>query len=284
MKFFDDGQVTLHLGHVMDVLRELPSESVQCVVTSPPYWRQRMYSDDPREIGREEHPDLWVAALVEVFSEVRRVASSDATFWLNVGDKFAAGGLGGGGMASKRSNWRGTMGHVGLRKPPPGFKPKDLTLCAFELAKALRIDGWYLRQTIIWSKGAAVEPPRLDRVATAHEYIFELSKSEDSIARNYDNVPWWHHSVWSISNDGSGEHVAQMPEELARRCILIGSRPEDTVLDPFVGSGTTTRVARRLGRRSIGIDLNESYLRDIALKKNAQMAMMPVMPVIEVPA
>jgi site-specific DNA-methyltransferase (adenine-specific) len=142
--------------------------------------------------------------------------------------------------------------------PPSGYKMKDLTFVAFQLADALRRNGWYARQTIIWSKPAAVEPGRLDRPATSHEYLFLLTKSEHYAARN-PGEPWWFNTVWTIGADSVAGHQAQMPPELARRCIVAGSKPGDLVLDPFGGAGTTAMVADRLGRNATIIELNPAY-------------------------
>lgn len=246
--------VKVLVGDALAMLPQLEPNAYRACVTSPPYWRQRRYGACPDEIGQEATPAGWVASLVRVFALVRPLLTVDGTLWLNVGDKFAAGGLGGGGMASRRKNWRGTMGEVGLRKPPAGYKPKDLSLAPFLLAEALRRDGWYLRQTIVWEKQGATEPPRLDRPSVSHEYVFLFSVREDSAARN-PGEPWWHSSVWRIAHDADPSHVAKMPVELARRCIVAGTRHGDHVIDPFGGSGTTAIAADRNGRHATIVEL-----------------------------
>ncbi len=238
---------------------------VQSVVTSPPYWGGVRDYGHAEQIGLEREPSDYVAVLVAVFRDVRRALKEDGTLWLNIGDVFAASGKGGGGLA-RRSCWETVQDRKGLRMPPAGFKMKDLTLVAFAVADALRLDGWYLRQTIIWRKPSAVEPMRLDRPATSHEYLFLLAKSEQYFARAAGE-PWWGHSVWDISSDASDGHPAQMPQELARRCIVCGTRPGDLVYDPFLGSGTTGVVAERFGRRWVGTDLSYQHL---SRKRTAQ--------------
>lgn len=245
------------IGDAREMLRTLEPESCHAMVTSPPYWRQRDYQM-PGQIGQELTPDQWVADLVSVISAAKRVCTPTASLWLNVGDKYAAGGLGGGGMAEHRKNWRGTMGKRGWRSPPAGYKPKDLTLVPFKLAEALRQDGWYLRATIVWEKAVAVEPPRLDRPSVSHEYVFLFSASEDSTVR-HPGEPWWYTTTWRIPQSSDAQHPAVMPAELARRCIVSSTREGDTVLDPFSGYGTTMIVADRLGRHAVGIELNPSY-------------------------
>jgi site-specific DNA-methyltransferase (cytosine-N4-specific) len=249
--------VKIYTGDALSVLPQLEPGSHRSCVTSVPYWRQRRYGDDPAEIGQEATPQFWVTALVRAFRLVRPALTEDGSLWLNVGDKFAAGGMGGGGMAAARKAWRGTMGDVGWRKPPPGYKPKDLTLTPFMLAEALRQDGWYLRQTIVWEKSVAVEPPRLDRPSVSHEYLFLFSVSEQSAVRD-PGEPWFHSTVWRIPHDADPSHVAKMPVELARRCVVASTRPGDRVLDPFGGSGTTAIAADRNGRHATIVELYPS--------------------------
>lgn len=249
---------TLLRGDCRQTLLTLPKRSFQACVTSPPYWRQRDYQITG-QIGQEPTPEAWVIELVSVMRLVRPLLTEDGCLWLNVGDKYAAGGLGGGGMAEHRKNWRGTMGKTGWRSPPPGYKPKDLTLAPFKLAEALRQDGWYLRATIVWEKAVAVEPPRLDRPSVSHEYVFLFSMAEQSAVR-YPGATWWYTTTWRIPQSSDAAHPAVMPAELARRCIVSSTRPGDTVLDPFSGYGTTVLVADRLGRNGVGIELNPDYM------------------------
>ncbi len=246
---------SIRQGDALEQLRQMPDESVQCCVTSPPYWRQRDYGCGPQELGREETPSQFVGSLVTVAQEIRRVLTKDGSLWLNLGDKYAAGGNGWGKRASSRPSKQGrTLAHR-YRVPPPGYKAKDLTLTPFLVANALRADGWFLRQTIVWDKRHAPEPPRQDRPSSGHEYVFLLTPQYKSRVRD-PGEGWWHQSVWSIRQDPDPSHVAPMPQELARRCIVAGTDEGDTVLDPFVGSGTTCIVAARCDRASIGIELN----------------------------
>lgn len=246
-------------GDCRTMLATLPDQSVQCCVTSPPYWGGlRDYGHDD-QIGLEREPADYVSVLVGVFREVRRVLRDDGTLWLNVGDVYAASGKGGGGSRGDRKSWDTITDRKGFRMPPAGYKMKDLTLVAFALANALRVDGWYLRSTIIWRKPAAVEPMRADRPAVSHEYLFLLSKHEIYAASN-PGEKWWGHTVWDIRTDSDGSHPAAMPSELARRCILVGSQVGDTVLDPFGGSGTTGLIAKQLGRSAVLVELNPTFV------------------------
>ena len=251
---YQDEWLSIYAGDCRAVMADMPADSVDCVVTSPPYWQLRDYGH-PDQLGMELTPELYVAAMVDAFREVRRVMKPTASLWLNLGDSFAASGKGGGGNRGDRKNWRSIAGRSGWRSPPPGYKPKDLTLVPFQVAMALRQDGWYLRQVIVWRKPAAVEPTRLDRPATSHEYVYLLAKSEHYAARD-PGMAWWGHTVWDIVSDSDSSHHAIMPTELARRCILAGSQPGHLILDPFAGSGTVGRAAQQLSRRAVLVDLN----------------------------
>jgi DNA modification methylase len=164
---------------VMAGLATLPDESVNCCVTSPPYWGLRDYGVDG-QIGLEESPDTFVARLVEVFREVRRVLRSDGTCWVNLGDSYASGGKGGGGSFMKERGdaaWQSRSDVNGWRSPPPGLKHKDLVGIPWMTAFALRADGWYLRQEIIWEKPNPMPESVTDRCTKAHEQLFLFTKA-----------------------------------------------------------------------------------------------------------
>jgi DNA modification methylase len=406
-------------GDVMEQLRMLGDETVQCVVTSPPYWGLRDYGTaqwdggneacdhlrpaahgyDPfatstlgpqrdgisesnaahasavkrqqyadacakcgavrtdQQIGLEKTPEEYVAKMVKVFREVRRVLRTDGVVWLNIGDSYATGV---GKVLSHRegkqeehfeqvdlSGYRGSRGlspmHAQVpdgknpnamiptyqpnRMPIEGLKPKDLVGIPWMLAFALRADGWWLRQDIIWSKPNPMPESVTDRCTKAHEYVFLLTKSahyfydQDAIkepaeATNeheftgngmgapgqtpqagnrrgrtagnkthktvtaYESSDSEEHrtaagllkisdvvypmrnkrSVWTVTTEPFREaHFAVFPTALVEPCILAGSAPGDTILDPFAGSGTSGVVALRHGREFIGIELNAEY-------------------------
>ena len=160
-------------GDCIEGMRTLPDASVHCCVTSPPYWGLRDYGH-AGQIGLESTPEAYVARMVEVFREVRRVLRDDGTCWVNLGDSYAGGGKGGGGsFDSERPGWssRGRMdGH--------GLKPKDLVGIPWRVAFALQADGWWLRQDIIWHKPNPMPESVRDRCTKAHEYVFLMTKSE----------------------------------------------------------------------------------------------------------
>jgi DNA modification methylase len=188
---YADDRVTLHAGDALTVLRSLPAESVQTCITSPPYWGLRDYGVEG-QLGLEPTPEEYVAAMVAVFREVRRVLRADGTCWLNLGDSYAAGGISGntkprseqgngaglfrqGGPAQEAWFDHGTRQRLGA---PLGLKPKDLVGIPWRVAFALQADGWYLRSDIIWAKPNPMPESVTDRPTKAHEYLFLLAKSE----------------------------------------------------------------------------------------------------------
>lgn len=248
--------ITTLNGDCREVLQTLPAGSVQCVVTSPPYYGLRKYSDDPREIGQEATPALYVAALVEVFRQLRRALRDDGTVWLNLGDSYAANRT----YQVPDSKHR-DVGNGGAMRVPEGMKEKDLMGIPWRVAFALQDDGWYLRSDIIWNKPNCMPESVTDRPTRAHEYVFLLTKSAryfydaaavaeaaiyvgDNRAARTDNTqengrggddsrkrtgkPTGttrnRRTVWTIATQPySGAHYATMPESLIAPCILAGS-------------------------------------------------------------
>jgi DNA modification methylase len=185
------GDWEIRQGDCREVLRKLEAESVQCVVTSPPYWGLRDYGVDS-QLGLEPTPELYVEHLVEIFREVRRVLRSDGTVWLNLGDSYCSVGSSGpqgvdGQMANRtvvkaRAQVRDSKAASGMGAPqrPPsivGIKPKDLIGIPWRVAFALQADGWWLRSDIVWSKPNPMPESVTDRPTRSHEYVFLLSRS-----------------------------------------------------------------------------------------------------------
>jgi DNA modification methylase len=240
-------------GDCRDVLKTLPDESVHCVVTSPPYWGMRDYGM-AGQLGLEPSPEAYIEQLVSVFDQLRRVLRSDGTAWLNVQDGYSAGGFGGGGSWGAKPEWQSIVSRRGFKGAPDGWKRKELLGIPGLLSACLSASGWYLRAEIIWSKPVASEPPRIDRPGKSHEYVFLLSKSPTYWFNRHEDM---NRTVWEIVPGGeSAGHIAAMPPDLARRCILAGCPEGGTVLDPFGGGGTTGLVADRHGRNAILIELN----------------------------
>lgn len=254
---------TIFEGDALTVLRRIPSNTVRCVVTSPPYWGLRDYGIED-QIGLEQSMQQFIHRLVAVFSEIKRVLTPDGTLWLNIGDGYTSGNRG--YRAPDKKNPARAMG---VRPDTPeGLKPKDLLGIPWRLAFALQDDGWYLRSDIVWNKPNAMPESVKDRPSRSHEYLFMFTKSEryfyDSEAAKEpaDNGKLRNRrSVWNIKTKGfSGAHFATFPTELVRPCILYSSQPGDYVLDPFFGSGTVGVVCREESRNYLGIELNPEYI------------------------
>lgn len=179
----DCGKATVHIGDCIEGMRGMEAGSARCCVTSPPYWGLRDYGQDG-QLGLEPTPDEYVAGMVAVFREVRRVLADDGTLWLNLGDSYAANGdrakrrMSGDSHPRDCECFHCTGGGVSLpTSVPVGLKPKDLCGIPWRVAFALQADGWYLRQDIIWHKPNPMPESVRDRCTKAHEYVFLLSKS-----------------------------------------------------------------------------------------------------------
>ena len=285
----------IYCGDALETLKTLKSNSVNCCVTSPPYYGLRDYGVIG-QIGREQSVYDYIDRLVEVFREVRRVLQDDGTLWLNIGDSYCGTRSKNEHVDPKYSNGRtGQINSVTAKVQ--SCKTKDLIGIPWLLAFALRDDGWYLRQDIIWNKPNCMPESVKDRCTKAHEYVFLLTKkqkyfydadaikepavngdpssprgsrgscSKNSGCRNHNNHESKHpvvlrnkRSVWSICTKPVKEtHFATFPSDLIKPCILAGCPVGGIVLDPFLGSGTTGVVASQLKRKYIGIELNPDY-------------------------
>jgi len=297
--FYKSNKVIIINGDALETLKKMPSESVDCCVTSPPYFGLRDYGVNG-QIGLEKTPEEYIKKCTEVFMEVYRILYKNGTLWLNIGDSYASGTCGRDDSGNS-GRFAGVRLNPKKRFTPSGFKQKDMIGIPWTLAFALRVYGWYLRQDIIWSKPNTMPEPVRDRCVKAHEYIFLLSKSKkyyfDYLAvqepavskhksgngflrdarlsfQNVDgsfrgnNKQWLPttkrnlRDVWTINTKPyKGAHFATFPIELVERCILAGCKKGGVVLDPFLGSGTTAYVAQKLNRKCIGIELNTEYCR-----------------------
>ena len=257
----------IQTGDCRMLLAGVERDSVQAVVTSPPYWQLRDYGDHD-QFGHETLID-YVLTLGDTFDLVRDTLHPKGVLWLNLGDTFA----GGGGYCptspsnctgSKQSTNRGSFAHS--RPIPEGRKKKDLLGVPWMVAFELQKRGWYLRCDVIWEKSNAFPEKVKDRPQRSHEYIFLFSKSpkykfnNDVIQEQHQGNKKKARSVWHIAKSHfRGVHTAVFPEELVERCLLSSTDPDDLVMDPFTGSGTTGVVACRLKRRFIGFETNSDY-------------------------
>ncbi len=331
--------VEILTGDCRRLLDAMPPASVQCCVTSPPYFGLRDYGV-AGQIGLEPTPEQYIAEMVAVFRKVRRALRDDGTLWLNLGDSYSVRHIGrrdhGTGSPASRLGPRkdglpgGTEIKANGNRLVAGHKPKDLLMIPARVALALQADGWWLRSDIIWAKMNPMPESVTDRPTCAHEHVFLLTKSAryfydadaireplaaSSMVRLSQNVTQqtgsyranggakmngpmkavahtnkqrghsrrhagfndrWDNmtkseqcanganarNVWTIASEPFPEaHFATFPPALAERCIKAGTRPHDTVLDPFGGAGTTGLAADRLQRNAILIELNPDYVR-----------------------
>ncbi len=263
------------VGDALDQLQQLPPSSVDCIVTSPPYYQQRNY-DDPQQLGQEATPASYIERLTETFGAARNALKDSGTMWLVLGDKYCDG-------EQLGMPWR--------------------------VALAMIDDGWILRSDIIWHKPNAMPSAVKTRPTTDHEYIFFFTKTKDyyydadairephvtfsanskmkggrnhfgrrggtpESGKNAGNANlhrarWdqaFHpkgrnkRTVWSVPlSKFRGAHFAVFPQSIVETCIQAGCPAGGVVLDPFLGSGTTALVAKRLGRNYIGIDCVNEY-------------------------
>ena len=288
---------TILFGDCLQTLKEF-DEKARCCITSPPYYGLRDYGGEDNQIGQEESPEEYIQNLVKVFREVRNLLTEDGTLWLNMGDSYYNYRPGKGQALVKQtvSATKQDLPDKCARRGNKldGLKEKDLIGIPWMLAFALRADGWYLRQDIIWHKPNPMPESVKDRCTKSHEYLFLLSKNKryyyDNDAIKEPAKDWgtrdrskgkYHNpgsgltphsgltksyptknkrSVWRITNKPyKGSHFAVFPPDLIKPCILAGSEENDIILDPFMGSGTTAFVAKELGRDYIGCELHEDY-------------------------
>ncbi len=256
-------------GDALHALRLLPESSVQCVITSPPYWGLRDYGVEG-QIGLESNLPQFLNHLIAVFNEVKRVLKEDGILWLNIGDGYTSGNRG------YRANDNKNPARAMTVRPrtPEGLKPKDLLGLPWRLAFALQDDGWYLRSDIVWHKPNAMPESVKDRPTRSHEYLFMLTQSErynyngDAVKELGANGKWRNkRSVWSINTQPFPyAHFATFPVKLIEPCVLASTSPGDYVLDPFFGSGTVGVACIKNNRKYLGIELHSEYV-DIAAKR-----------------
>lgn len=296
----------IYCGNCIDILETFPDRSIDCCITSPPYYGLRDYGVNG-QIGNEDTPEQYIENLVIVFEEVKRILKDDGVLWLNIGDSWAGSNQGAGtkNLSKKQSSNHGTnymiaKTHKSKLSKLNGYKPKDLIGIPWMAAFALRENGWYLRQDIIWAKGNPMPESVKDRCTKSHEYVFLLSKSrkyyfdymsikEPAVtqpkARDKNKEGYQadypkgdrfssgervygadgmrnKRDVWNVNIKPCKEaHFATFPDTLIEPCVLAGCPECGIILDPFMGSGTTGLVARRHNRNYVGIELNPDYVQ-----------------------
>jgi DNA modification methylase len=251
---------TLHQGDSPEVLRQLPTGSVNCIVTSPPYFWQRDYGVKG-QLGHEPTIGGYVQALVSCFREAKRVLRDDGVFFLNIGDTFysAKGKPHGRDKKNAGRQWSRTTLRA-VDGPGLGLPRKSLIGIPWRVALAMQDDGWTLRSDVVWKRpGALPEPTAHDRPWMTHEHVFIFSKQPKYW---FDRKPIaGEEDIWHVPPrpDSPGAHFAPFPSALVEKCIRCGCPDGGTVLDPFAGSGTSLVVALGLNRNAVGIELKREY-------------------------
>ncbi len=257
----------VYQGDSQTVLQELPTESFNCCVTSPPYYWLRDYGVND-QLGQEETVQEYVETIADVMDEVYRTLKSDGLLFLNLGDTYYSG-KGEAQGKDKKSNKR----RFGLRAVDKsggldiGVKRKSMIGIPWRVAIEMAKRNWVLRSTIIWHRDKTLPEFVRDRPRRSYEFVFMFAKGrqyffdrEPLIKDNIDEDVW---TIVSRPKAASGINTAPFPDELVERCLSIGCRPEGSVLDPFAGSGTTLRVAVESGRSASGIELNPKFCQHI---------------------
>ena len=296
-------------GDALEKIKLLKDKSVDCIVTSPPYWRLRDYGV-LGQLGLEDAVEEYIEKLIEIFNECWRVLKDTGTVFINMGDtysnvnsKFISGSNNKNYYIDKQK--AKTRKYISIRRKSRMMIPEKIAIAMIE-------KGWILRNEIIWHKPNVVPEAVKDRFTNDFEKIYFFTKNEKYFfEKQYEafaektltafkdgimptgkkkmlgagksrtgmrevNKPWRAaynekgrnmRTVWKIASKGISEaHFATFPDELVRRCILAGCPENGIVLDPFLGSGTTLKVAKRLNRNGIGIELNQEYIQ-IAKKR-----------------
>jgi len=257
---------------VFEGLSLIDDGSIDCCITSPPYYNLRKYGDDDRELGNHETVEEYVNVFCNVFDGVHRVLKEDGVFFLNIGDSYLGGGKGVWKNNKKQAKESFKYDNKPKEKLGGWKKPKQLALIPFRVGIEMQNRGWILRNNIVWEKPNAIPQSVNDRFITNYETIFMFVKSEKYyFNKQYEDCTSTDklnatkkrgmRSVWRINTSrNTTVHTATFPEELVERMIISGCPKDGIVLDPFIGSGTTAVVAKRLGRNYIGIELNQEYI------------------------
>jgi len=285
--------VNLYNGNCLDIMPNIPNESIDCCITSPPYWGLRDYGVEG-QLGLEPTFELYIEHLIQIFNEVKRVLKKEGTCWVVLGDSYA----GAGGMGSHVDN-KAKKGMQIIknyyRQKVKNIPNKSLCQIPSRFAIAMVDNDWILRNKIIWYKRNAMPSSVKDRFTVDYEEVFffvknkkyyfeqqlEKTLTKDNSVRNRDitklnNTPGRtkmgglkinnydyknKRTTWDIpTKPFKGAHFAVFPEKLVKTCIEAGCPIGGVTLDPFAGSGTTLLVAKKLERNFIGIELNKEYI------------------------
>ena len=253
----------IYHGSALRVLRTMPSKIVNCVVTSPPYYWLRNYGVDG-QIGMETSISEYVDSLTAIMNEVRRVLRDDGLAFFNIGDTFYSGKGMSHGQDSKSKKRRFGLravdksGGMGI-----GLQRKSMIGIPWRLAISLMTTGWILRSSVIWHRVNRLPEHVRDRPGRSYEYVFIFAQArkyyfnkQALIDKKIEEDMW---TIPAQPRPIGGLDTAPFPDELVERCLEAGCPNDGIVLDPFVGSGTTVRVANRMGLSAVGVELNQDF-------------------------
>lgn len=252
----------VYRGDARAVLKKLPDDSYNCVVTSPPYYWLRDYGVD-RQIGQEKTVEGYVESISSVMDEVYRVLKPAGVLFLNIGDTYYSGKGKSHGTDPKSKARRFGLravdksGGLGI-----GLRPKTIIGVPWRVAIEMTTRGWILRSSIIWHRKHCLPESVKDRPRRSYEFIFMFVKSRKYHFNRQPLVDAEAEDMWTIvarPKPTDGISAAPFPDELVQRCLDVGCPPSGSILDPFAGSGTTLRVAVQSGRSATGIDLNPEF-------------------------
>lgn len=274
--YFSSSGITLYQGDAENILVAMNENSIDCIVTSPPYYGKRDYGVEG-QLGLEQHPQIYIDKLVAVFHQAKRVLKPTGSLWVNIGDTYWSGKGKSHGTDSKQKNRRFDRPQD-KKGQGPWCVPKQLLLIPHRFAIAMQDDGWIVRNDNVWHKPAPMPDPVADRCSLTHEYVFHFVQQKryyfnteavaiPSNGKRETKPPF---SVWTIptiSDQVSSykkKHIATFPEQLVSLPIQATCPPEGVLLDPFCGSGTSLLFTINQGgkRRAIGIDVSGKSLEE----------------------
>lgn len=252
---------SIYVGDACEVLKFLPDDAFDCVITSPPYFWLRDYGID-EQIGHEDTVQSYVSAIADVMTEIYRVLSPEGLLFLNLGDTYYSGKGKSHGEDPKSSRRRFGLravdksGGMGI-----GLEKKTMIGIPWRVAIEMTQRGWVLRSSIIWNRVRRLRESVQDRPRRSHEFVFMFAKSRYYYFNRQPLKDHDEEDIWEIpaSKANNGVDTAPFPKELVERCLEIGCKPGGAVLDPFAGRGTTLKAALESGRPATGIDLNSEF-------------------------
>lgn len=270
----------IECGDTLELIKQVEPQSIDLLVTSPPYWAKRVYNGEG-ELGSESTPEEYCKRLADFFNELRPYLKPTANIFINVGDTYFGSGAGAWNKYFTEEGCAHKERYVVAKPLQPKIKQdgklyqnKQLLLIPSRFAIEMQNRGWLLRDDIIWQKPNKIPSGVSDRLINTYEHVFHFVLNKkyyfnlDAIkVMGQNGKPKNPGDVWAINTQPqSSSHTATFPEKLVERIVLCGSPERGTVFDPFLGSGTTWVVCDRLNRNCIAFEINREYY-DYALSR-----------------